>query len=105
MTNVAPPGPNAPQTPRREEDSSEALLAALGLDDSFLPEEPRTLEETGLSSAAIEDLILKVVQGAGFTFGKADRRTDLFAVGGDRRLLYQTAIAATSHTHRLCHVG
>lgn len=46
------------------------LVAALGLDDGFLPPEPRSLEETGLSGAIVEDLILKVVANAGSKTGR-----------------------------------
>lgn len=47
-----------------------SLVSALGLDEGFLPHEPETLEETGLSGAAIEDLVLKVVQNAGAMSGR-----------------------------------
>src|SRR5690606_34008051 len=46
------------------------LVSSLGLDEGFLPPEPQTLAETGLSSAAIEDLILKIVQNAGSMTGR-----------------------------------
>lgn len=52
----------------KKEDSS--LISALGLDEGFLPPEPRTLEETGLSGAIVEDLVLKVVQNAGSMTGR-----------------------------------
>ncbi len=55
---------------RSGEESQEALVAALGLDDAFLPEEPSTLEETGLDSTLIEDLILKILLNAGSLTGK-----------------------------------
>lgn len=51
-------------------ETQEALVAALGLDDSFLPEEPSTLAETGLNATFVEDLILKTVQTAGSLTGK-----------------------------------
>ncbi|TWU21905.1 AAA family ATPase [Bythopirellula polymerisocia] len=51
-------------------ESPEALISALGLDDSFLPEEPSTLEETGLNATFVEDLILKIIQTAGSLTGK-----------------------------------
>ena len=50
--------------------SHEALVSALGLDDSFCPEEPSTLEETGLNATFVEDLVLKIVQTAGSLTGK-----------------------------------
>ncbi|MCA9236038.1 MAG: AAA family ATPase [Planctomycetales bacterium] len=47
-----------------------SLLTALGLEEGFLPEEPGTLEETGLSAAFIDDLMLKVVRNAGSMSGR-----------------------------------
>lgn len=55
---------------RSQDDSKEALVASLGLDDGFSPEEPNTLEETGLDSTLVEDLILKVLLNAGSLTGK-----------------------------------
>lgn len=55
---------------RSPEEGQEALVATLGLDDGFLPEEPSTLEETGLSATLVEDLILKALQNAGSLTGK-----------------------------------
>lgn len=52
------------------EEIQEALVATLGLDHGFLPEEPRTLDETGLDATLLEDLILKVMQNAGSLTGK-----------------------------------
>ena len=48
----------------------EALISALGLDDGFLPEEPSTLADTGLSATFVEDLILKIVHTSGSLTGK-----------------------------------
>jgi len=56
---------NAPQT-----ESRETLVSALGLDEGFLPEEPKTLDETGLNVTLVEDLILKVIQTSGSLTGK-----------------------------------
>ncbi len=42
----------------------------MGLEEGFLPEEPTSIEETGLSAAFIEDLVLKVVQNAGSMTGR-----------------------------------
>lgn len=53
-----------------QDDSQAALISSLGLDDGFLPEEPATLEETGLDSTLVEDLILKVLLNAGSLTGK-----------------------------------
>lgn len=77
--NGAPPAaalyPTSPARSRdpvrtAEAEPQESLVAALGLEDGFLPEEPRSMEETGLTSAAVEDLILKVVQTAGAMSGR-----------------------------------
>jgi predicted ATPase with chaperone activity len=51
-------------------ESPAALVSALGLDDSFLPEEPSTLAETGLSATFVEDLVIKIVHTAGSLTGK-----------------------------------
>lgn len=51
-------------------EAAPALVSALGLDDSFRPEEPSTLAETGLSATFVEDLILKIVQTSGSLTGK-----------------------------------
>ncbi|WP_231956584.1 AAA family ATPase [Posidoniimonas polymericola] len=69
---LRPPRPARREVPDfgMKQDASPNLVAALGLDDGFLPPEPQTLEETGLTSAAIEDLILKVVQNAGSMTGR-----------------------------------
>src|SRR5690606_17344018 len=45
--------------------------AALGLDEGFRPQEPRTLADTGLSEAFVEDLILKYLAGVGSDSGRA----------------------------------
>lgn len=63
-------GPGAPAWARRESGGESTLLAALGLEEGFMPEEPATLEETGLSAAFVEDLVLKVVQNAGSLSGR-----------------------------------
>ncbi|QDU55095.1 ATP-binding protein [Aeoliella mucimassa] len=66
------PGPSAtpPDFGGKAKTTDKSLVAALGLDNGFLPPEPRSLEETGLSGAVIEDLILKVVQNAGSMTGR-----------------------------------
>lgn len=51
-------------------EQAESLLAALGLDDSFQPQEPKTLKDTGLSDALVEDLILKYLSGIGSQSGR-----------------------------------
>lgn len=55
---------------RSPDEGPESLVASLGLDDSFLPEEPRSLEETGLKQGFIEELILKTVQTNGSLSGR-----------------------------------
>ncbi len=52
-------------------DTAESLVSALGLDDSFHPQEPLTTKDTGLSEALIEDLILKYLSGVGSDTGRA----------------------------------
>src|SRR5882757_8163052 len=51
-------------------DRTESLVSALGLDDTFQPQEPSTLKETGLSEALVEDLILKFLSGIGSESGR-----------------------------------
>jgi predicted ATPase with chaperone activity len=50
---------------------AESLLAALKLDEGFLPQEIRSEQETGLSATLIEDLILKYLSGVGSASGRA----------------------------------
>src|SRR6476661_2535680 len=50
---------------------AESLISALGLDDSFQPQEPATLKDTGISESLIEDLILKYLSGIGSDSGRA----------------------------------
>ena len=47
------------------------LVAALGLDESFRPDEPASIKETGLSEAQIEDQILKLLLGVGSDSGRS----------------------------------
>ena len=47
-----------------------SLISALGLDDSFQPQEPSTIKDTGLSEAMVEDLILKFLSGIGSESGR-----------------------------------
>jgi predicted ATPase with chaperone activity len=49
---------------------AESLVSALGLDDSFQPQEPATLKDTGLSEALIEDFVLKFLSGVGSESGR-----------------------------------
>jgi predicted ATPase with chaperone activity len=51
-------------------DDAATLVAALGLDDSFQPQQPATTKDTGLSEALIEDLILKFLSGIGSESGR-----------------------------------
>ncbi|HEY2881047.1 MAG TPA: AAA family ATPase [Pirellulales bacterium] len=50
---------------------AESLLAALKLDEGFRPQELRSEQESGLSAALIEDLILKYLAGVGSASGRA----------------------------------
>src|SRR3954447_26957811 len=47
-----------------------SLLASILSEDSFRPAEPKTIEETGLTSALIENLILKYVLLIGSAAGR-----------------------------------
>jgi predicted ATPase with chaperone activity len=47
-----------------------SLISALGLDDSFQPQEPGTIKDTGLSEAMVEDLVLKFLSGIGSESGR-----------------------------------
>lgn len=51
-------------------ENTESLISALGLDDSFQPQEPSTIKDTGLSEAMVEDLILKFLSGIGSESGR-----------------------------------
>jgi predicted ATPase with chaperone activity len=52
-------------------ENTESLISALGLDDSFQPQEPASIKDTGLSDAIVEDLILKFLSGMGSESGRA----------------------------------
>src|SRR3972149_6969017 len=51
-------------------DKATSLVAALGLDDSFQPQEPASIKDTGLSEALVEDLVLKFLSGVGSESGR-----------------------------------
>jgi predicted ATPase with chaperone activity len=51
-------------------DNAVSLISALGLDDSFQPQEPATLKDTGISEALVEDFILKFLSGVGSESGR-----------------------------------
>ncbi len=51
-------------------DEQESLVSLLGLDDGFRPEDPCSLEETGLSAALVEDLLVKTVAAVGSLSGR-----------------------------------
>ena len=51
-------------------EKAESLLTTLGLDDTFQPQEPSTLKDTGLSEALVEDLVLKFLSGIGSESGR-----------------------------------
>jgi hypothetical protein len=53
-----------------ELERTESLISVLGLDDSFRPAEPRTLQDTGLSDVLVEELILKFLAGVGSESGR-----------------------------------
>lgn len=52
-------------------ENAASLISALGLDNSFQPQEPASTKDTGLSDALIEDLILKLLSGVGSESGRA----------------------------------
>lgn len=58
-------------TATEELNRAESLISELGLDEGFRPQEPATLEDTGLSDALVEDLILKYLSGVGSESGRA----------------------------------
>ncbi len=62
-------------------DRTESLVSALGLDESFQPQEPTTLKNTGLSEALVEDLVLKFLSGVGSESGRKISEQSLFANG------------------------
>ncbi|MCB0360081.1 MAG: hypothetical protein KDD44_10605, partial [Bdellovibrionales bacterium] len=47
------------------------LIAQLGLDDDFRPQEPRSIEDTGLNSTLVESLIVKYLLNVGSASGRA----------------------------------
>src|SRR5437773_12330976 len=47
-----------------------SLLASILSEDSFRPAEPKTIEETGLTAAGIENLILKYIMLIGSAAGR-----------------------------------
>ncbi len=48
-----------------------SLLATIMSDDSFRPEEPRSIQETGLSSSLVETLVLKHLLATGSASGRS----------------------------------
>jgi predicted ATPase with chaperone activity len=92
-----------------------SLISELGLDDSFRPQEPSTLKETGLSETLAEDLILKLLSGIGSESGRSisDNLCLPMAVLEDRlvALRQRQEIAPTGsamlgdHVYRLTDVG
>ena len=59
------------QLPEVESNVAEgSLLKALGLDQSFRPAEPKSLEETGLSETLVESLIVKFLLAIGSDSGR-----------------------------------
>ena len=52
-------------------EQAESLLAALKLEDGFLPHELHSETDSGLSATLIEELILKYLSGVGSASGRA----------------------------------
>ncbi len=52
-------------------ETAESLVSALGLDDSFQPQEPASIKDTGLTDSLVEDLVLKFLVGIGSESGRA----------------------------------
>lgn len=94
---------------------TESLLSSLGLEDSFQPQEPRTLKDTGLSDALVEDLILKYLSGIGSQSGRgiADQLClplaileDTFTALRNRQEVSPTGAAMFGdHIYRLTEMG
>lgn len=95
--------------------TNDSLIAALGLDDGFRPQEPRTLQDTGLSEAFVEDLILKYLAGVGSDSGRSIADVlclplaileDLFASMRSRQDISPTGSAMLGdHIYRLSDAG
>lgn len=96
-------------------DKAASLVEALGLDDSFQPQQPATTKDTGLSEALIEDLILKFLSGIGSESGRgiSDNLCLPLAILDDRfiALRQRQEIAPTGsamlgdHIYRLTETG
>jgi predicted ATPase with chaperone activity len=96
-------------------DEAASLVQALGLDDSFQPQQPATTKDTGLSEALIEDLMLKFLSGIGSESGRgiADSLCLPLAILEDRfiALRQRQEIAPTGsamlgdHIYRLTDTG
>jgi predicted ATPase with chaperone activity len=94
---------------------AESLVSALGLDDSFQPQEPRTIGDTGLSDALVEELILKYLSGVGSQSGRgiADHLClplavleDRFVAMRNRQEISPTGAAMFGdHVYRLTDMG
>ena len=96
-------------------DNAVSLISALGLDDSFQPQEPATLKDTGLSEALVEDFILKFLSGVGSESGRAISDNlclpmaileDRFVALRQRQEIAPSAAAMLGdHVYRLTDVG
>src|SRR4249919_4246349 len=96
-------------------DKAESLLTTLGLDDTFQPQDPSTLKETGLSEALVEDLVLKFLSGIGSESGRTISNNlclpmaimeDRFVALRQRQELAPTGSAMLGdHIYRLTDVG
>jgi predicted ATPase with chaperone activity len=96
-------------------DRAESLVSALGLDDSFRPQEPATLKDTGISEALVEDLILKFLSGIGSESGRnisdnlclpmAILEDRFFALRQRQEIAPSGAAMLGDHVYRLTDVG
>lgn len=96
-------------------EKAESLLTTLGLDDTFQPQEPSTLKETGLSEALVEDLVLKFLSGIGSESGRTISNNlclpmaimeDRFSAMRHRQELAPSAAAMLGdHVYRLTDTG
>jgi predicted ATPase with chaperone activity len=96
-------------------DNAASLISALGLDDSFQPQEPSTLSDTGLSEALIEDFILKYLSGIGSDSGRsisdnlclpmAILEDRFFALRQRQEIAPSGAAMLGDHVYRLTDVG
>ena len=53
-----------------EATAERSLISALGLEESFRPDEPASIEDTGLNTSQVEDLVTKLLLGVGAHSGR-----------------------------------